>query len=82
MSYGTADYRSFFSNAAKEQEPMSYAIAAKRDPRWVETMDEEIIAMHLNRTWDIVERPVGKNVVSSGIQDEIQIRWFGREMKG
>jgi len=48
----------------KIKEPNAHKGAAK-DERWVEAMREKIQAMKINDAWDIVRRPVDKNVVGS-----------------
>jgi hypothetical protein len=43
--------------------PKSYR-AALADPNWRAAMEEEVAALSQNKTWDLVPRPPGTNVVS------------------
>ena len=38
---------------------------ALSDPNWLQAMESEISSMHENQTWELVPRPVGKNIVGS-----------------
>jgi len=49
------------------KEPKTYGEAAK-DPAWVAAMDKQIEALMLNNTWEFVDLPAGKKVISS--------KWF------
>ncbi|PNY13707.1 putative copia-type protein, partial [Trifolium pratense] len=39
--------------------------SALKDPLWVNAMQEEICALHSNKTWELVPRPTNANVVGS-----------------
>jgi histone deacetylase 1/2 len=43
--------------------PKTYR-AALADPNWRAAMEEEFTALQLNKTWDLIPRPAGTNVVS------------------
>ncbi|XP_074376643.1 uncharacterized protein LOC141718163 [Apium graveolens] len=45
-------------------EPSSYK-QAKEDPRWVEAMQKEIVALEANETWDLTPLPLGGHVIGS-----------------
>ncbi|XP_076912187.1 uncharacterized protein LOC143570413 [Bidens hawaiensis] len=45
-------------------EPRGFKSAAK-DPKWLAAMHEEINALHFNRTWTFVPRPLSTNIVGS-----------------
>ncbi|KAJ9555163.1 hypothetical protein OSB04_009777 [Centaurea solstitialis] len=45
-------------------EPKGYKSAAK-DPGWLSAMQEEIKALQMSHTWDLVPRPTGGNIVGS-----------------
>ena len=68
--------------------PRTYR-AALADPNWRSAMDEEFTALLSNRTWDLVPRPAGANVVtgkwifrhkfqSDGSLDRYKARWVLR----
>ena len=46
------------------QEPKTFSEAVI-DPKWVEAMQEEMASIHKNHTWDLVELPSGKSIVSN-----------------
>jgi len=46
------------------KEPKGFKNAAKI-PEWLAAMNEEIHALQLNQTWDLVQRPSAKNVAGS-----------------
>ncbi|GKB85873.1 retrovirus-related pol polyprotein from transposon RE1 [Tanacetum coccineum] len=48
--------------AAKD--PKGYKSAAK-NPQWLAAMEEEMFALHANKTWTLVPRPKDSNVVGS-----------------
>ncbi|PKI78797.1 hypothetical protein CRG98_000864 [Punica granatum] len=52
-----------FSVSIGLQEPTSFA-KAKRDPRWVEAMQDEFQALLSNRTWDLVPPPSNQHIIS------------------
>jgi hypothetical protein len=43
--------------------PKSYRVALA-DPNWRAAMEEKVVALSQNKTWDLVPRPLGTNVVS------------------
>jgi histone deacetylase 1/2 len=49
--------------AATSTEEPATVDAALRDPKWAEAMDSEYQALLRNRTWQLVPRPKGKNVI-------------------
>ena len=58
------DFQLFLTSISKEDEPlMFYQAASSR--RWVEAMNEEMEALHECGTWEIVPRPLNRNVVGS-----------------
>ncbi|XP_071691164.1 uncharacterized mitochondrial protein AtMg00810-like [Rutidosis leptorrhynchoides] len=46
------------------REPKGFKSASKH-PVWFQAMEEEIDALHVNRTWDLVPRPPQGNIVGS-----------------
>ena len=46
-------------------EPMNYseAVSGKLKDKWVDSMNEEFKSLEKNKTWDIVDRPNGKNIL-------------------
>ena len=45
-------------------EPKGFKSAAK-NPAWLAAMDDEMKALQINHTWDLVHRPSNANIVSS-----------------
>ena len=43
-------------------EPANYA-EASRSKGWIKAMNEEIAMIEKNKTWELVERPKGRNVI-------------------
>jgi len=43
---------------------LAFARAALRDPNWKAAMEAEYAALLTNRTWELVPRPPGANVVT------------------
>ena len=52
----------FMANVDQIQEPRSYKEASTM-PHWVEAMKQEIDALELNQTWDLVPLPVDKKPI-------------------
>ncbi|KAI5318868.1 hypothetical protein L3X38_038576 [Prunus dulcis] len=46
------------------EEPTSYRVASYSS-EWTKAMQDEIDALHMQRTWELVPPPVNKNVVGS-----------------
>ncbi|KAJ9558243.1 hypothetical protein OSB04_012857 [Centaurea solstitialis] len=46
------------------KDPKGFKFAAKH-PKWLDAMTEEMSALRLNDTWDLVPRPTASNVVGS-----------------
>ena len=55
-------YRCYIANSSMEKEPSTYHQAMK-DERWVQAMKEEIKALEDNKTWELVELPIGKKAI-------------------
>ena len=49
---------------AAETEPQRFEDAMKH-PAWQEAMKSEISSIERNATWDLVDKPIGKNVAST-----------------
>ncbi|RVW88458.1 Retrovirus-related Pol polyprotein from transposon RE2 [Vitis vinifera] len=49
-------------SAVKISEPYTLKQALK-DPNWIQAMDLEIVALHRNQTWDLVEQPSEVNLI-------------------
>ena len=58
------DYCFVSSLISDVDEPKSVEDALS-DPNWLQAMESEISSMHENQTWELVPRPVGKNIVGS-----------------
>ncbi|KAL6333768.1 hypothetical protein AAG906_028954 [Vitis piasezkii] len=52
----------FDLSAVKISEPYTLKQALK-DPNWIQAMDLEIVALHWNQTWDLVEQPPAVNLI-------------------
>jgi len=52
----------FFQALLVTKEPKGFKFAAK-NPKWLSTMDDEILALKRNGTWTLVPRPQSHNVV-------------------
>lgn len=55
-------YQDFIASTSMLQEPTTYAEASK-NPKWVETMKAEILALQSNNTWELSEFPKGKTAI-------------------
>ncbi|XP_069152641.1 uncharacterized protein [Solanum lycopersicum] len=55
-------YQAFIASTSMLQEPTTYAEASK-NPKWVETMKAEILALQSNNTWELSEFPKGKTAI-------------------
>ncbi|KAJ0880614.1 putative RNA-directed DNA polymerase [Helianthus annuus] len=55
-------YKCFSSTLTKSFEPKNFSEAVT-DPKWVEAMNSEIEALHINHTWDVVNRPKDRSVI-------------------
>eukprot|EP00253_Pinus_taeda_P026288 PITA_26288 len=53
---------SLFALYCHVDDPVHFEDAIK-DKKWIEAMDEEIIAIERNKTWDLVKLPKGKEVI-------------------
>lgn len=51
-----------YSFILKVSNPVKYEDAIKHKV-WQETMDEELLAIHDNNTWELIELPPNKEVV-------------------
>jgi len=56
-------YRAFIASLQSARIPKDWK-EAKQDPKWREAMLEELRALEKNKTWDLVELPIGKKAVS------------------
>nr|GEX62186.1 ribonuclease H-like domain-containing protein [Tanacetum cinerariifolium] len=54
----------FVSNLNKSYEPSSYKEASK-DINWIDAMNNEILALYENDTWELVELPFGRKPIGS-----------------
>ncbi|KAH9679839.1 hypothetical protein KPL71_026297 [Citrus sinensis] len=66
--YGIADMISYALAVAEEvigEEPVSYkqAMGSKIKEKWLDAMNEEIISLKKNRTWNLVKKPQDKRLV-------------------
>ncbi|KAH9722896.1 Integrase catalytic domain-containing protein [Citrus sinensis] len=66
--YGYADLITYALEAAHEideEEPKTFneAIQSKFRTEWKEAMDDEILSLHNNETWELVERPEKRRIV-------------------
>ncbi|KAM0061566.1 putative RNA-directed DNA polymerase [Helianthus debilis subsp. tardiflorus] len=55
--------KSFASVLSKSVEPSTYK-EALHDPNWINAMNDEIHALHRNNSWDIVDKPPNRSIVS------------------
>lgn len=64
MSYDhlSQKYRAYVAAMSNITEPKSYNEAVK-DLRWVLAMNEEIQALELNKTWNVMALPADKSVI-------------------
>ena len=60
----------------EESEPKNYSEAISNDDsgKWIAAMQEEVESLLKNETWELVELPEGKRVISC--------KWISREKKG
>ena len=66
--YGYADLIIYALEATHEiddEEPKTFneAIQSKSRSEWKEAMDDEILSLHNNETWELVERPEKRRIV-------------------
>ncbi|KAH9687881.1 Integrase catalytic domain-containing protein [Citrus sinensis] len=66
--YGYADLITYALEAAHEiddEEPKTFneAIQSKFGTKWKEAMDDEILSLHNNETWELVERPEKRRIM-------------------
>lgn len=54
----------FLDKISITHEPSSYQ-QAKSYPNWIKTMNEELTALELNDTWEIIPKPNGRKVIGS-----------------
>lgn len=52
------------SSLSVSWEPKGFKSAIKV-PQWLTAMSEEMDALHLNNTWELVPRPLNENIVGS-----------------
>lgn len=57
-------YQCYLTKVSKLVEPERFQEAAK-DPRWIEALKQEVLALEENKTWKIVTLSAGKNTVGS-----------------
>ncbi|KAJ0539688.1 putative RNA-directed DNA polymerase [Helianthus annuus] len=64
VSYACLSFENkcFVSNLNKSIEPSSFNEAVT-DPKWVEAMNQEMEALLRNKTWDVVDLPVGRKPI-------------------
>jgi len=55
-------HRAFVASLQSSSIPKDWR-CAKQDPRWNDAMKEEMRALQKNKTWDLVQLPVGKKAV-------------------
>lgn len=55
-------YQCYIAATSVIKEPESYSEAVK-DPRWVDAMTSEILALESNKTWEITDLPKGKRPI-------------------
>lgn len=57
-------YQDYLSSFSTLTEPKTF-YEASTDERWIQAMQEEIQAFEANKTWEIVEFPLGKKAIGS-----------------
>ena len=60
----SSKYHSYLANFSDSVEPHTFGQASK-DPRWIEAMKLEIKALEDNKTWLVVDLPLGKHTFGS-----------------
>lgn len=60
----TPAHQVFLAAVVAGVEPKTYKQAAQ-DPRWTNAMGSEVDALEINRTWDVVDLPVGKEAINN-----------------
>jgi hypothetical protein len=58
----SSPYRTFTANMTLSREPLSFSQAVQ-DPQWREAMQQEIQALHANKTWSLVPLPAHKRPI-------------------
>ena len=53
----------YMAKVKQDVEPMSYESAAGNVHYWEKAMDEEMAALDVNHTWDLVPLPSGKKAI-------------------
>lgn len=72
----SSQLHSFVAATDQLREPVSYE-EAYQDPRWVEAMDKELLALHKNHTWDSVDLPPGKKAIGNKWVYKIKLKEDG-----
>lgn len=62
--FGLLAQHALHASLISTKEPKGYKSAFK-NPQWLMAMRDEIAALHQNKTWSLVPRPLGSNVVGS-----------------
>ena len=60
----SSKYHSYLANFSDTVEPQTFGQASK-DPKWIEAMKLEVKALEDNKTWLVVDLPLGKHTVGS-----------------
>ena len=60
----SSNYHSYLVNFSDSVEPQTFGQACK-DPKWIEAMKLEVKALEDNKTWLVVDLPLGKHTVGS-----------------
>ena len=53
----------YMAKIVQDVEPTSFEDVVGGDVKWDKAMDEEMDALDINETWDLVPLPEGKNVI-------------------
>lgn len=61
-SHFSLEHISFVTNLFVVQEPKNYA-EAKNNDAWVRVMEDELVALERNGTWEITNLPLGKKTI-------------------
>ena len=68
VRYGYADLISFALTVAEdinENEPRNFheAVRSRNKHNWLEAMNEELVSLHKNHTWTLVNKPANQKIV-------------------
>lgn len=69
-------YKHTTENLSQYVEPSSYEEASK-DPRWVKAMEDELIALSKNQTWEVTTLPQGKRAIGNKWVYKVKLRADG-----